>query len=303
MLNNPNEWHDIENEPTDEEKNTPSAAPHNTILPLLTKNTKLIKIGLAIFGLLLLVGLAIHKKMSENTVVKDNNTQLAEYFYDKAATPGTQTNTPPNGANTLPSTENVSGEPTAVVEVNLGTTTQNTAVPVSSRVDIANAPITQNDPLLDKNTVTVKIGDLGRDNPFKPYKNQISTSKYYNMAYNNLGFDVIEPPPAMLEDTKATAMMETTISGIMYDCKNPSAIMNIDGQDQLVRKGDRVFGYTILDITRDKVVIKSGTNIYRASVGQSISTEAINFNQIANLKRKFAGTYNPSVKSIEINAN
>ena len=97
--------------------------------------------------------------------------------------------------------------------------------------------------------------------------------------------------------------METTISGIMYDYKNPSAIINIDGQDQLVRRGDKLAGYIVLDITKDKVVIKSGSNVYRASVGQSISAEELNINQVANLKRKFAGVNNPNIKSIEIKPN
>ena len=96
--------------------------------------------------------------------------------------------------------------------------------------------------------------------------------------------------------------METTISGIMYETRNPSAIININGEDQLVRKNDKLGGYTILDITKDKVVIKSGTNIYRASVGQSISNEEINFNDIPNLRNKFGGAYT-TVNRNSINFN
>lgn len=59
----------------------------------------------------------------------------------------------------------------------------------------------------------------------------------------------------------------------MYDARRPSAIVNIDGVDQLVRVGDILSGFEFISITRNKVVIRSDDNIYRASVGQPLNAE------------------------------
>ena len=77
----------------------------------------------------------------------------------------------------------------------------------------------------------------------------------------------------------------------MYDSKRPSAIVNIDGVDQLVRIGDILSGFEFISITRNKVVIRSDDNIYRASVGQPLNAEKItNPIEISNLETKFKGS-------------
>ena len=70
-----------------------------------------------------------------------------------------------------------------------------------------------------------------------------------------------------------------------------SAIVNIDGVDQLVRIGDILSGFEFISITRNKVVIRSDDNIYRASVGQPLNAEKItNPIEISNLETKFKGS-------------
>jgi hypothetical protein len=88
--------------------------------------------------------------------------------------------------------------------------------------------------------------------------------------------------------------MQTTISGIMFDTFAPSAIVNVDGQDHLVRKGDRINGYKIINITKDRVVVQNGTNIYRASVGETLTTQNVQFNNVYNLEHKFGGSFAPT---------
>lgn len=314
MLNNPNEWHNIEEEIDDNQESVVVETLDANPKAFSKNKMQYIKIGLVVVAIVFIGLLAIGKKIqadkAEVAVNSQDPTQMGEYFYDKAS----------GGAE----------EPTAVVDVNLGETQApvpaDTSIPVATIPPIAAAAndgaivieskqITPTDkynynksinaPVASRETVIVSVGNEGRQNPFLPYKEKkkIPSGMAYS-GYASPNFDIIEPPAALLPDPKATQLMETTISGIMFDYKNPSAIVNIDGQDQLVRRNDKLFGYTILDITRDKVVIKSGSNIYRASVGQSITTEGLNINDIANLKHKFAGSYRPvSRNSIEIKPN
>ena len=101
----------------------------------------------------------------------------------------------------------------------------------------------------------------------------------------------IEPPELEPEDKTITKLLETKVTGIMYDARRPSAIVNIDGVDQLVRVGDILSGFEFISITRNKVVIRSDDNIYRASVGQPLNAEKItNPVEISNLESKFKGS-------------
>ena len=89
----------------------------------------------------------------------------------------------------------------------------------------------------------------------------------------------------------------------MFDAISPSAIISVEGQDHLVRKGDRINGYRILNITKDRVIVQNGTNVYRATVGETLTTENnINVNNVYNLQHKFGGASAPKgTKMIEIN--
>ena len=144
----------------------------------------------------------------------------------------------------------------------------------------------------DVNNVTVSIGDVGRKNPFAPVggtKSQQSSG--FKQAGDGLDFEIIQPPELEPEDEMITKLLETKVTGIMYDAKRPSAIVNIDGVDQLVRIGDILSGFEFISITRNKVVIRSDDNIYRASVGQPLNAEKItNPIEISNLETKFKGS-------------
>ncbi len=309
MLNNPNEWHNIEE---DLENNVDENVIHANNAQsggVLNGNTQKIKIGLAIAGVVLIIVIMAFK------IAGANKTELASTPLD-----------PMSGAYGT----DVGAESTAVIDVNLSDTqdpslaqSQNGALPIAAapvaqggqnpgELVIASKEMTPTDKynfnkdLVNKTsnrgTVVVSVGGEGRENPFFPYREKKSNGLQY-AGGGNINFDIIEPPATVLPDPEATKLMETTISGIMYETRNPSAIININGQDQLVRKNDKIGGYTILDITKDKVVIKSGTNIYRASVGQSIVNEEINFNEIPNLRNKFGGAYTTVNKnSINFNA-
>lgn len=144
-------------------------------------------------------------------------------------------------------------------------------------------------------TVTISIGDVGRKNPFAPIGSMaaIDAGNTVVAKKDNYGvdFEVIEPPQLEAENDEIAKLLNTKVAGILYDSVRPSAIINIEGIDQLIRIGDVISGFEIIAITRDKVIIQSENNVFRASVGQPLNAEKIeNSVEIANLRTKFWGS-------------
>lgn len=144
-------------------------------------------------------------------------------------------------------------------------------------------------------TVSIAIGDTGRTNPFKPNieqeKLELPAINEANTVREKYSFDVIEPPELGIENLNLERLMQTKVTGILYDNIKPSAIVNIDGSDQLVSIGDNVAGFEIVSITKNKVVIRDGSNVFRASVGQPLNAEkVVNPVEVSNLENKFAGS-------------
>jgi len=139
--------------------------------------------------------------------------------------------------------------------------------------------------LRDKNgkMVMIAVDNSGRSNPFLPAAENYIPSTTSSIAY-------LPPPPETLQtDSDAGKVMTTTISGILYDKYSPSAIINIEGVDYLVKRGDVVNRYKILSVGKTQVLVQLGKNVYRAGVGELLSLTDMNFNTIANLNRKFGG--------------
>lgn len=131
--------------------------------------------------------------------------------------------------------------------------------------------------------VLVNVDNSGRQNPFLP-ENEISSFS------SGGGLPYLAPPPETLQtQSDAGKVMTTTISGILYDKYNPSAIINIEGTDYLVKKGDIINSYKVLLIAKTQVIVQLGKNIYKAGVGELLTKTDMNFNTIANLNKKFGG--------------
>ncbi len=133
------------------------------------------------------------------------------------------------------------------------------------------------------NLITIPTGTV-KANPFLPYRD-ISGSSVSDVPQ----FDLVEPPETLNEGSDAARVMDTIVSGILYDKHSPSAIINIEGNDYLVKKGDVINNYKIIDITKDCVSVKLGTNIYRAGIGEILTEGSINYNEVSNLSKKFGG--------------
>jgi hypothetical protein len=78
----------------------------------------------------------------------------------------------------------------------------------------------------------------------------------------------------------------------LYDKYNPSAILNIEGNDYLVKKGDVVNNYKIVNIAQDSVTVKLGENVYKAGIGELLTEGSIHHNNVSNLNNKFGGENN-----------
>lgn len=137
--------------------------------------------------------------------------------------------------------------------------------------------------------VSVAVDNLGRTNPFLP-PGETAYSGQTNVPKERLKYDVLPPLESPAPDYGAKKVVSTKVSGIMYDKSSPSAILNIDGLDYLVRSGDVINGYKVLSIDRSTITVQFGSNVYKAGVGQLVAGQGgVNYNQVANLSNKFGG--------------
>ena len=138
----------------------------------------------------------------------------------------------------------------------------------------------------EENAIMVSYSRPVRMNPFKP----TDEAKKGSGIPNDTGFEIIEPPVASVPDENLTKLLQTQISGILYDEESPSAIVNLNGLDQFVKIGDNVGGYIIEGITRNQVQITYKNNTYVASVGELFTRGTLESSQaVVNLENKFAG--------------
>ena len=241
-------------------------------------------------------------QQDEIAVVGQETSEMGDFFYDKAK---------PDGA----------AEDTTIVDVELAAPTEQKAEnaaapapeakteqkaeekefsPAAAAKEQAKKELEKKNKLMqDKSKqVVIPVTNGGRVNPFMPYNSALANAKPPE-------FDLIPPPLDVPEaDPFVDNMVSTKISGIMYDSQRPSAIINCGGSDHLVHKGDKVQGYQVIDITKDRVVLKYGSNIFRATVGQAIGGNGVVFNEVSNLNRQFGGAYSKTPSNvIEINGS
>ena len=135
-----------------------------------------------------------------------------------------------------------------------------------------------------KGIISVPSGTV-KANPFLPYRSLNDDQMMVDVS----DFDLVEPPEVLNENSDAARVMDTIVSGILFDRHSPSAILNIEGNDYLVKKGDVVNNYKVLSILEDSVTVKLGENVYQAGIGEILTEGTLNHNNISNLNNKFGG--------------
>ncbi len=192
-------------------------------------------------------------------------------------------------------TEEVSVEDASVAEI-----PQDTVKVGNDGVNAAIAPddvaiVADQKSLKDSAMVSLSVEDMGRSDPFLPESEKIVVKPKPKFAT-----DLVPPPEMISVDTTATEIMTTKVSGIMFDKFNPSAILNINGTDYLVRSGDIINGYKILSIGKETVTVQFGSNVYKASVGELFTGQGINYNTVSNLENKFGSRSNTGNKELNL---
>lgn len=146
---------------------------------------------------------------------------------------------------------------------------------------LASAPL--NAASTKKDLISIPTGTV-KANPFLPYRD-ISGNSVSDVP----SYDLVAPPEVLNESSDAARVMDTIVSGILYDKYSPSAILNIEGNDYLVKKGDVVNNYKVLNIMQDSVTVKLGNNTYKAGIGEILTEGEVNINTVSNLSKKFGG--------------
>ena len=147
-------------------------------------------------------------------------------------------------------------------------------------VGAARKPINNKDIIDNSDKVVITIGGHGRENPFKPF---------YDQAFSG---DFPPPDDVFNIDESAKKLMSIKVTGILFDPYKPtnaSAIVNASGSDYMVKKGDVVAGFSILDINKNRVYVKFGSNTYNAGIGETIHAELKDNSGLDNIDKKFAG--------------
>ena len=147
-------------------------------------------------------------------------------------------------------------------------------------VSLASAPVTAT--AAKKNLISIPTGTV-KANPFLPYREINKGSSVSDVPT----YDLVAPPEVVNENSDAARVMDTIVSGILYDKFSPSAILNIEGNDYLVKKGDVVNKYKVLNITQNSVTVKLGKNTYNAGIGEILTEGSVNYNDVSNLSKKF----------------
>ena len=137
----------------------------------------------------------------------------------------------------------------------------------SSTLALAAVPIAAT--TAKKDLISIPTGTV-KANPFLPYR---------DIRGNTL----------VNENSDAASVMDTVVSGILYDKYSPSAILNIEGNDYLVKKGDVVNNYKVVNIMQDSVTVKLGNNTDKAGIGEILTEGSLTHNDVSNLNKKFGG--------------
>lgn len=197
-------------------------------------------------------------------------------------------------------------------EVNSATPTVG-EVPTDIDVDITKSQASK--------LVSYDVSSIGRADPFMPYGEiqafedatnaAIAEANAHNAKIAELkrlknmsireaddispySFNLPVPPTSLASaDAAAAVITRTKVVGIMYNANSPSAIINVDDKDYLVRPGDKIIGqeYKVLKINPSWITVGLGSNVYSASIGELFVRDELDSskNDLYNLRNRFGG--------------
>lgn len=169
--------------------------------------------------------------------------------------------------------------------------------------------------------VSYDVSSIGRADPFMPYgeiqafddatNSAIAEANAHNAKIAEIkrlknmaireqddispySFNLPVPPTSLAPaDAAAAVITRTKVVGIMYNANSPSAIINVDDKDYLVRPGDKIIGqeYKVLKINPSWITVGLGSNIYSAAIGELFARDELDSsrNDLYNLRNRFGG--------------
>ena len=83
-----------------------------------------------------------------------------------------------------------------------------------------------------RSVISIPVG-VKKEHPFVPYRSLGEDKSTKGDVPSSL---LMPPPEELAEGSDAARLLDTIVSGILYDKYSPSAILNIEGNDYLVKK-------------------------------------------------------------------
>jgi hypothetical protein len=180
---------------------------------------------------------------------------------------------------------------------------------------------TDDDTGLGSQMISYDVVSIGRADPFMPSgeiaafeearQSALAEASAYNSKIAKLeklkktvirepddispySFNLPVPPTSLAPaDSAAAKITRTKVVGIMYNKTSPSAIINVDDKDYLVRQGDKIIGqeYKVMEINPSWITVSLGSNVYSASIGELFSRDDLDKSQndLYNLRNRFGG--------------
>ena len=186
---------------------------------------------------------------------------------------------------------------------------QNNAIPVVNE-EQANTLQAQKE---QQQKETVPVMQTGRSDPFmplekyttfvieKPKPKAIAVQKPKKTKnIDDFGF----PTPPKKVTYAGTAYFNTNdlekldtflVSGILYDTKEPAAIINYDNASYFVKEGDIFKNFVVKKIQRDDVILANGQYIFRAKVAEAINSKNKNITPVGLISNGEKRVYSNNV--------
>ncbi len=142
----------------------------------------------------------------------------------------------------------------------------------------------------EEEKVVISIIKFGRKNPFKPY----TPSEEVHLRKEIIDIDDIPFPPTYSDNTEigkqAEILMNSKVNGILFDPYAKSvAIVNIQGLEYMLHKGDMVQGITVDRIAQNNITLRYGSNTYTVGVGDAVEG-GLYHDPVTRKQKIFAGS-------------
>lgn len=220
------------------------------------------------------------------------------------------------GCSFVPNLPNLGKKAPSESEIPIASTSESAQPTETAEINVPTEEEDKSDKLVGYDVVSVGRSDpfmpLGEAQAFDKAKHEaIAEANAYNAKIAKLqrlkntvirlpddtspySYNLPVPPTALASpEAAASKITRTKVVGIMYNKSNPSAIINLDNKDYLVRQGDKIIDekYKVLQINQSWITVSLGSNVYSAGIGELFSKDDLDKtkNDMYHLESRFGG--------------